>query len=249
MWRVTWRNLFARKLRLLLSAFAIVLGVAFVAGTMIFTNAMGGAFDDIIEGSTADVEVAFKGANDFDSGQDNRTFPGSVVAELEALPEVESANPQNTLQTVFVIGKDGKVIGGNGPPGLAVNPTEADSLTGKPILSLVSGDYPTGPNQVALDVDAAEKGDFKIGDTVELATPGQPPVMKAELTGLVEFGSGGLNGATLTVFDARFMQERFFGGRDVYAPSPSTRPRASPRRELAKAAQKVLPDGSGGADR
>ena len=81
MWRVTWRNLFARKLRLLLSAFAIVLGVAFVAGTMIFTNAMGGAFDDIIEGSTADVEVAYKGANDFDSGQDNRTFPASVVTE------------------------------------------------------------------------------------------------------------------------------------------------------------------------
>ena len=102
---------------------------------MIFTNAMGGAFDDIIEGSTADVEVAFKGANDFDSGQDNRTFPASVVSDLEALPEVGSANPQNTLQTVFVIGKDGKVIGGNGPPGLAINPTDAESLTGKPILT------------------------------------------------------------------------------------------------------------------
>ena len=88
MWRVTWRNLFARKLRLLLSAFAIVLGVAFVAGPLIFTNAMGGAFDDIIEGTTADVEVAYKGANDFDSGQDNRTFPASVVPKLEALPEV-----------------------------------------------------------------------------------------------------------------------------------------------------------------
>ena len=50
-------------------------GVAFVAGSMIFTDAMGGAFDDIIEGSTADVEVAYKGANDFDSGQDNRTIP------------------------------------------------------------------------------------------------------------------------------------------------------------------------------
>ena len=109
---------------------------------MIFTNAMGGAFDDIIEGSTADVEVAFKGANDFDSGQDNRTFPASVVAELEALPEVGSAHPQNTLQTVFVIGKDGKVIGGNGPPGLAVNPTDAESLTGKPILTLDRGRLP-----------------------------------------------------------------------------------------------------------
>ena len=32
---------------LLLSAFAIILGVAFVSGTLVFTNAMGGAFDDI----------------------------------------------------------------------------------------------------------------------------------------------------------------------------------------------------------
>jgi putative ABC transport system permease protein len=175
---VTWRNLFARKVRLLLSAFAIVLGVAFVAGTMVFTNAMGGAFDNIIEGSTADAEVAFKGANDFDSGQDNRTFPASVVADLEKLPEVGSAHPQNTLQTVFVIGKDGKVIGGNGPPGLAVNPTDARSLTGKPILKLVDGAYPDGPGQVALDVDAAKKGGFDIGDRIKLATPGRPPVMK-----------------------------------------------------------------------
>ena len=243
MWRVTWRNLFARKLRLLLSAFAIVLGVAFVAGSMIFTNAMGGAFDDIIEGSTADVEVAFKGANDFDSGQDNRTFPASVVPKLEALPEVGSAHPQNTLQTVFVIGKDGKVIGGNGPPGLAINPTDANSLTGKPILTLVKGDYPSGPDQVALDVDAAEKGDFKVGDTVELATPGRPPVMKAELTGLVEFGSGGLNGATLTVFDTAFMQERFYEGRDVFTTVSLNAAPGVSQKELAKAAQTVLPKG------
>ncbi len=243
MWRVTWRNLFARKLRLLLSAFAIVLGVAFVAGTLIFTNAMGGAFDDIIEGSTADVEVAFKGANDFDSGQDNRTFPGSVAAKLEALPEVASASPQNVLQTVFVIGKDGKVIGGNGPPGLAFNPTKAESLTGKPILSLTRGEYPSGPDQVALDVDAAEKGDFKVGDTVELATPGQPPVMKAKLTGLVEFGSGGLNGATLSVFDDKFMQERFFGGRDVYTSVSLNAADGVSQTELANAAKKVLPAG------
>jgi putative ABC transport system permease protein len=242
-WRVTWRNLFARKLRLLLSAFAVVLGVAFVAGTMIFTNAMGGAFDDIIEGSTADVEVAFRGANDFDSGQDNRTFPASVVSDLEALPEVESASPQNTLQTVFVIGKDGKVIGGNGPPGLAMNPTDADSLGGEPILTLARGDYPSGPNQVALDVDAAEKGGFGIGDQVELATPGQPPVMKAKLTGLVEFGSGGLNGATLTVFDSKFMQQRFFGGRDVFGTVSLNAAEGVSQGELAKAAQKVLPQG------
>ena len=59
---------------------------------------------------------------------------------------------------MFVIGKDGKVIGGNGPPGLAINPTDANSLTGNPILSLAEGAYPTGADQVALDVDTAEEG-------------------------------------------------------------------------------------------
>jgi putative ABC transport system permease protein len=240
---VTWRTLVARKMRLLLSAFAIVLGVAFVAGSMVFTNAMGGAFDNIIEGSTADAEVAFKGANDFDSGQDNRTFPASVVTDLEKLPEVASAHPQNTLQTVFVIGKDGKVLGGNGPPGLAVNPTDAQSLTGKPILSLVKGSYPDGPDQIALDVDAADKGGFTIGDQVKLATPGRPPVMEARLTGLVEFGSGGLNGATMTVFDSGFMQQRFYDGRDVYSTISLNAAPGVTQAELAKAANKVLPAG------
>ena len=82
MLRVTWRNLVARKVRLALSAFAIVLGVAFVAGSFIFTDAMGNAFDGIIEGSTADVEVAYQGANNFDSQQDTRVIAAPVVNRL-----------------------------------------------------------------------------------------------------------------------------------------------------------------------
>ncbi len=240
---VTWRNLIARKLRLLLSAFAIVLGVAFVAGSMIFTDAMGGAFDKIIEGGAADAEVTFEGAGDFDSGEDNRTFPASVVDDLERLPEVASAHPQNNLLSVFVIGKGGKVIGGNGPPGLANNPTDAVSLTGKPVLRVLRGSYPDGPNEIALDVDTAEKGGFALGDTVDLVTDANPPQMKATLTGVVEFGSGGLNGATLTIFERRFMQERFFEGRDVFSiVSLNAAPGVS-QRQLAEAAQQVLPKG------
>ena len=90
MLRMTWRNLFARKVRLALSGFAIVLGVGFVAGSFIFTDAMSDAFDGIIEGSTADVEIAYKGANDFDSQQDVRTIPAPVVDRLRTLPEAGS---------------------------------------------------------------------------------------------------------------------------------------------------------------
>ncbi len=243
MWKVTWRNLLARKVRLLLSAFAIVLGVAFVAGSMIFTDAMGGAFDDIIEGSTADVEVAYEGANDFDAQQDNRTIPASVVDDLEKLPEAASVHPQNVLQTVFVIGKDGKVIGGNGPPGLAFNYSGAESLTGKPIIELTRGDLPDAPREVALDVDTVEKGGFDLGDTITLATPGTPPTMEVTLTGVVEFGSGGLNGATLTIFDRAFLQQQFFDGKDVYTSISLNAADGVSQQQLADAAQKVLPPG------
>jgi putative ABC transport system permease protein len=98
MLKVTWRNLVARKLRLFLSAFAIVLGVAFVAGSFIFTDALGGSFEGIIRGTTSDVEIAPKGANDFDSQQDSRTIPAEVVDEINALPEVDQANGNLTVQ-------------------------------------------------------------------------------------------------------------------------------------------------------
>ncbi|KQZ75422.1 MULTISPECIES: ABC transporter permease [unclassified Nocardioides] len=243
MFKVTWRNLLARKVRLMLSAFAIVLGVAFVSGTMIFTDAMGGAFDDIIEGSTADVEIAYAGAGDFDSMQDNRTIPASVVADLEKLPEVESAHPQNVLQSVFIIGNNGKVVGGSGPPGLAFNPTTATSMNGNPVLVTAKGELPDGPDEIAIDVDAAKKADYDIGDTVTLATGATPPTMKAKLTGLVEFGSGGLNGATLTVFDTKFLQKKFFGGRDVYTSISLNAADGVSQTQLRDAAQKVLPKG------
>src|SRR4051812_33534199 len=243
MWKVTWRNLLARKVRLLLSAFAIVLGVAFVAGSLIFTDALGGAFDGIIEGSTADVEIAYKGANSFDSVQDNRTIPASVVADLRQLPEASGVHPVTALQTVFVIGTNGKVVGGNGPPGLAFNPTTAKAVTGQPILKLVDGQLPSGPRQVALDVDTADRAGYEVGDTVDLATPGTPPRLTAELTGLVEFGAGGLNGATLTLFDRQYMQQQFFGGKDVYSTVSLNTAAGVSQTELAAAAQRVLPAG------
>ncbi|CUR59582.1 conserved membrane hypothetical protein [metagenome] len=244
MLKVTWRNLFARKVRLLLSGMAIVIGVAFVAGSFIFTDSLGGAFDDIIEGSTADVEIAPAGANDFDSVQDSRTIPASVVTELEGLPEVGSVHPQNSLQTVFVIGSNGKVVGGNGPPGLAFNPTSATSLTGNPILELTDGELPSGPFQIALDVDTADKGGYDVGDQVKLVTPGTPPTMEATLTGLVEFGNGsGLNGATLTLFEQSFMQEQFFDGKDVYSSISLNAADGVSQEQLRAAAQDVLPKG------
>ena len=243
MWRVTWRNLFARKVRLLLSAFAIVLGVAFVAGSFIFTDAMGGAFSGIIKGGTADAEIAPTGANDFDSQQDNRTIPAAVVDRLRALPEADGVHPYNQLQSLYVIGSEGKLVGGNGPPGLAFSDVDTRSVTGNRIVEYVEGEHPSGTGEVAIDVGTAEKGKLEVGDTVTLVTPGDPPTMKARLVGLVEFGEGSLAGATLTIFEPEAMQELFFDGRDVYNGISLNAAEDVSQQQLVDAAVPLLPEG------
>ena len=241
--KVTWRNLMARKVRLLLSTFAIVLGIAFVAGSFIFTDALGGSFNSIVRGTTSDVEVAPKGAGDFDSVQDARTIPGSVLDEINALPEVEQAYGITQEQGVYIIGADGKLVGGNGPPGFALNYTNTVSLTGDRVLTLTEGNLPAGPGEVAMDKAAAEKAGYAIGDTVDIVTPVDPPTLEATLTGLIEFGSeGGLVGATLLVFDQQFMQDTFFDGLDVYSSISVNTADGISQSAAAEAITPLLPD-------
>jgi len=245
MFKVTWHNLVARKLRLALSAFAIVLGVAFVAGSFIFTDALGRAFDGIVKGTTADVEVLPEGAGQADSfGTDARTIPAPLVEELRQLSEAEKVVGTDQVQGVFVISKEGELIGGNGPPGLAFNYNEMTAITGDPILTVADGELPSTRDQVALDVDTATKAGYDIGDEVTLVTPGDPPTMKAELTGLVRFGSeGGLVGATLTIFDDQVIKDLFFEGKDVYTNISLTAAEGVSQVQLRDAVKEVLPQG------
>jgi putative ABC transport system permease protein len=241
--RVIWRNLVARKLRLLLSAFAIVLGVSFVSGAMVFTHAIGAVFDGIIEDSTSDVEVAYKGAGDFDSAEDNRTFGPEVVKAVEDLPEVKAAYPNLQSQAMFVIGSDDKVVGGNGPPGIATVASGVTSMSGDKIFQLQKGAFPDEPGQVAIDESTAERGKLHVGDEITLVTPGDPPTIKATLTGIFAFGKGGLNGATLSVFERSYLQQILVGGRDVYQAISVDIADGVTQRQAADAIQKLLPEG------
>jgi len=244
MWRVTWRNLFARKVRLLLSGFAIVLGVAFVAGSFILTDTIKSAFTGIIRGSTADVEVAPKGAGDFTSGSDSRTIRASVVDDLATLPEAAAVNGNDSVQGVYVLDKDHKVVSGGGAPGLAFDFGRTIAITGNRIVTVVAGSAPVGVDQIALDQQTADKAGYSVGDSVTLVTPGPKPRMTVTLSGIVHFGqTGNAGGATLTIFGQRAIQELFFTGKDVYTGISLTAKSGVSQQELATAAQKLLPAG------
>ena len=246
MLKVTWRNLVARKVRLALSAFAIVLGVAFVAGSFIFTDSLGGAFDGIIKGTTADVEVRPRARRLRQlRHRQPHDFRRRWSTSSTRLPEAAAADGTDQVQGVFVIGSDGKLVGGNGPPGFAFNYNDMTAITGEP-------DPHPGRGRAARRArarspstsDTADKAGYDIGDEVTLVTPGDPPTMKAELTGLVKFGSeGGLVGATITIFDDQAIQDLFFDGKDVYTNISLTAADGVSQAELRDAARTVIPEG------
>ena len=232
--KVTWRNLLARKVRLALSAFAIVLGVAFVAGSLIFTDALGGAFDGIINGTTPEVQGrTVRCRKRHRRGRTPGPCPPICCRPWKGYQGRLGRGEADQVQGVYVIGSDGKVVTHGGAPGFAFNYTDTKAISGDQIITLSQGDLPVGGSEIAMDEKTADDAGYTIGDEVRLVTPAADPAMTAELTGLTKFGSeGGLAGATITVIDRpadarpvlpwsrRLQLDRPVDGRTA-SPSPS----------------------------
>jgi putative ABC transport system permease protein len=244
--KVTLRNLLARKVRLVLSASAIVIGIAFVSGTLVFTDTMGRSFDDIVKGGTSDVTVRPDQQGDWSDGSsliDSRTIPAGVVERLEQTEGVARVDGTVQSQSLFVVGEDGKLVGGTGAPTLSFNYNDAPSITGEPAVTISRGRAPEADGEVALDAKTAEKAGYRLGDTVAMVTSGAQPRLSATLVGIAEFGGGGLAGASLVLFDTGTAQDLFLHGKDVYSSVALTAEPGVSQEQLAANAQQLLPDG------
>ncbi len=139
MLRASWKSLLGRKLRLFMSAFAIILGVSFVSGSFIFTDTLSKAFDGIVNTVGEVVVRPDTASSGFDSGPTAKTVPGSLVSTLAGLPGVARADGNVTDPTTFVVSKKGKLIGGGGPPGLGLAWNDAPTTTGEPPATIAAG--------------------------------------------------------------------------------------------------------------
>jgi putative ABC transport system permease protein len=207
-WRATFRNLLSHKLRLALSGLAIVLGVAFVSGTMIFTDTLSKTFNDLFRTTSADVNVepaaAFEVGLTGTGGAAAEAFvPGSVVERISAVDGVAVAGGYVQAEGVYVLDKDGEVLDTGGAPGIGISWEDEEAITPN---RLVEGRAPRSAGEVALDTGAVEKAGYAVGDRVSLLTTG--PRVEATVVGVFRFGdSGGLAGATLTAFDVETAQQ------------------------------------------
>lgn len=245
MLKLTLRNLLARKVRLVMSGLAIVLGVAFLSGVLVFSNGLSSTFDSIIYSSTPDGVVRAEQAASFEAGpaQTTATLAPEVLEELEALPEVARADGDVVGIGMSLLASDGTLVGGTGAPTLAFNHNDALNMAGDPPMLLSSGRWPATPDEIVLDDAAADNGDYEMGDEVLLLAPFGESERTATLVGTAEFNGGGTAGATLLVFSTEGAQDLFLDGADAYHQVSLTGVDGVTQEELATAAEKVVPAG------
>jgi putative ABC transport system permease protein len=202
------RGLLGRKLRTVLTAVAIVLGVATVSGTYVLTDSINNAFHSIFFETRAGSDAVISGKSAFDitgdSGVTAPSFNESLLQKVRGLPDVAEAEGQVHGQAQL-IGKDGKAIVYGGAPNLGFSIANGASRFNP--LQLVSGTWPTA-NEVVVDKSTAGKEDIKIGQRIGVQAEGA--VQRLRVSGIVKFGSvSTIGGATLSGFDLPTAQRLF----------------------------------------
>ena len=201
--RVALRGLAARKLRSILTAIAIVLGVAMVSGTLVLTDTIEKAFDSIFSSSYEQTDAVVSGKKLVQWSQTGKAqISPDVLARVRGLPEVEAAagtilDLSGDANQAKILDRNGKAIQGNNPTfGLGVEPGDERFNPFK----LVAGDWASGSDQVVVDLNTAEEQGFTLGEKIKVA--GEGPVRAYTLTGIVRFGDvDSLGGATIALFD------------------------------------------------
>ncbi len=194
MWNITTRNVAANKIRLALTALAIVLGVGFVSSANILSDGLRQSFGDlaaeIVEGT--DLEV--------DRLTADVPLNANEEAEIESVPGVREAEGNYGSDTVFIVRPDGTLVRPQGPPVFAFSWTVDEQLNSS---TIEQGRAPEGPGEWVVDLDTAANEGLQIGETYELVVPTSDGFTSAELVGTFRFGSENqANGAVLIAFEA-----------------------------------------------
>ncbi|MDX3064639.1 MULTISPECIES: ABC transporter permease [Streptomyces] len=207
-WKTSMRNFLAHKGRMALSAVAVLLSVAFVCGTLCFTDTMNTTFDKLFAASSADVTVSPKAAGGPDDAPENgrpESLPASVVERVEKADGVKEAEGGVMSMSVTVVDSHDENMGSEtGAPTIAGNWTRNDLRS----MEIASGHAPRGPTEVMVDADTAEKHHLKIGD--ELRTVAVTGDIRARISGIAAFTVTN-PGAAVVFLDTATAQQKLLG--------------------------------------
>lgn len=206
--RATLKGLLAHKLRLALTALSIVLGVAFVAGTLIFTDTIGRAFDSLFADAFAGIDATIRSEADEDLTfvQPGR-FDEAVLDDVLAVDGVKDATPNVFGYAQFVAvdpvtGEVGPISAGG--PSFGFSWPDSEDQTN---VIIVQGVAPVAPDEVAMDISTAERLELGVDDEVQILFSDSTDTFT--IVGISGFGSEGQPGGfTSASFELRTAQDR-----------------------------------------
>ena len=237
--RVALKGLGGRKLRAALTTLAVVLGVAMVSGTFVFTDTIEKAIDTLVtEAYTgSDAVVSARDVVDLPAGG-RPTVPAELLGDLRALPEVEAVSGA-IVDAARLLDKSGEPISTRDQAaGVSIDAAEPRFNP----LRLADGRWPTGSREVAIDAGTAAEHGFAVGDTIAVAGPG--PVRRFTVAGIAEFTTlDSLGGLTLAIFDPPTAQSVFRKAGRFDEVLVAAKDGVSPE-ELVRAIRPILPAGA-----
>ncbi len=216
MFRATMKSLLARKLRLVLSGLAVVLGVMFVSGSFVLTDTLSRSFDQVFGDAYALTDVGVRAQPKVDVAEmDGETVPAlvpeSVLATVRAVPGVAGVTGTVTADGARIIGADGKVLQSFGPPRFGGNWTGENAL-----VQLRQGRAPAADDEILINADAARQAKLAVGDTVGVLT--LEPKKQFRLVGTFGYSGGrdSLGGAQEVMFTTPVAQRLMLGSTGAY---------------------------------
>jgi putative ABC transport system permease protein len=206
MLRVSLRNLFMHKLRLLLTVTAVTVGVAFVSGTFVLSDTMNKAFEELYAGLTSGTDVSVRAElaySDVSTQGTARPLDEDLVRRVAGVPGVAVAEG-SVGGYALVLDKRGDPIQPGGAPTIGTSIGGDRRLAGD--FSIRQGHAPTGRHEVVLDARTVKKSGYRVGDSVRVLVPAGTRTFT--LVGVVGFGeTDSLLGATLAGFDLSTAQQ------------------------------------------
>ncbi|MFE1294652.1 ABC transporter permease [Streptomyces sp. NPDC058731] len=212
--KTSLRNFFAHKGRMALSAVAVLLSVAFVCGTLVFTDTMNTTFDKLFAATSSDVTVSARGASDTgETTSDNGkppVMPASVVDKVRRVHGVRSAEGTVFSTSVTVVDADKDSLSPtSGGPTIVGSWNGNDART----MKITEGAAPRGPGQVMVDEDTADKHHLELGD--ELGVISAIGTHTAKISGIAAFQVTN-PGAAIFYLDTKTAQTTLVGQSGVY---------------------------------
>lgn len=241
MFRTALRTVLAHKARLLMTVLAVMLGVAFVSGTLVFTDTLGNAFNKQSAKSYKDVAVAISASGPGTArSDDKKEDPGLRPETLDRIAALDGVASVTGRVSGFagVADPDGRLIG-DGWSNSGTN--YAPGKDGKdPAHDFTDGTGPVEPDQVALDRSTATRGEYAVGDRVRVSTNG--PVKEYTLSGIFTTEDGQVNaGGSLVLFETSVAQKLYLEPGFFTDATVTAAPGASGTRILG-AVEPLLPE-------